>query len=101
MSSIKRALKPGGTYAVVGAQLKRIYQMWLESALGNITGETRRLRLVADGPNKGLADLASLLEAGQLVPVIDKTYRLEQVPDALTYFGTGQFKGKIAITIGQ
>jgi len=101
MSSIKRALKPGGTYAVVGAQMKRVRQMWFASALSNITGETRRLRLVAEGPNKGLADLASLLEAGQLVPVIDKTYRLEQVPEALAYFGSGQHKGKIAITIRQ
>ena len=101
MSSILRALKPGGTYAVVGAQMKRIPQMWFHSALGKLTGETRRLRLVAEGPNKGLADLASLLESGQLVPTIDRAYRLEEVPEALAYFGTGQHKGKIAITIGQ
>lgn len=99
MSSIKRTLKPGGTYAVVGAQMKRIPQMWFYRALGRLTGETRRLRLVAEGPNQGLADLASLLESGQLVPVIDRTYRLEEVPEALAYFGTGQHKGKIAITI--
>ena len=55
--------------------------------------------MVAEGPNKGLADLASLLESGQLVPVIDRTYRLEEVPEALAYFGTGQHKGKIAVTI--
>ncbi len=101
MSSIKRALKPGGTYAVVGAQMKRIPQMWFHSALGKLTGETRRLRLVAEGPNKGLADLASLLESGQLVTIIDRTYPLEEVPEALAYFGTGQHKGKIAVTIGQ
>jgi NADPH:quinone reductase-like Zn-dependent oxidoreductase len=101
MSSIKRALKPGGTYAVVGAQMKRVRQMWFHSVLGKFTGETRRLRLVAEGPNKGLADIASLLESGQLVPIIDRTYRLEDVPEALAYFDTGQHKGKIAVTIVQ
>lgn len=101
MSSIKRALKPGGTYAVVGAQMKRVYQMWFQSALDALTSETRQLRLVAEGPNKGLAELASFLEFGQLVPIIDRTYRLEEVPEALTYFGTGKHKGKIAVSIGE
>lgn len=101
MASIKRALKPGGTYAVVGAQMKRVYQMCFQSAFDKFTGETRRLRLVAEGPNKGLADLAELLEAGQLVPIIDNTYPLEEVPEALAYFGTSRHKGKIAVKIGQ
>ncbi len=100
MSSIKRALKPSGTYAVVGAQSKRVYQMWLQSALDTFTGETRQFRLVAEGPNKGLAELSSFLEFGQLVPVIDRTYRLEEVTEALAYFGTGEHKGKIAVSIG-
>ena len=103
MSSIKRALKPGGTYAVVGAQMIRILpRCGFNSALDKLHQARRGgYDLVAEGPNKGLADLASLLEAGQLVPVIDRTYRLEEVPEALAYFGTGQHKGKIAVTIGQ
>ena len=50
-------------------------------------------------PNKGLADLKELMEAGKLVPVIDRTYRLSEVPEALRYFGEGRHKGKIVITM--
>lgn len=99
LSAIKRALKPGGTYAVIGGQMKRILQVLMHSAAERITRADRKLRLVAEGPNKGLADLRALLEAGKLVPVIDKTFQLDEVPKALQYFGDGIHKGKIAISV--
>jgi NADPH:quinone reductase-like Zn-dependent oxidoreductase len=64
-----------------------------------LTREDRKLRLVAEGPNKGLADLKELLETGKLVPVIDRTYQMREVPDALRYFGEGHHKGKIIIAM--
>jgi NADPH:quinone reductase-like Zn-dependent oxidoreductase len=44
--------------------------------------------------------LTVLIEAGKLRPAIDRTYPLEQVPDALRYVESGQARGKVAITIG-
>jgi len=55
--------------------------------------------LVAEGPNKGLADLKELLQDGKLVPIVDKTYPLHEVPEALRYFGEGRHKGKIVINM--
>jgi NADPH:quinone reductase-like Zn-dependent oxidoreductase len=46
-----------------------------------------------------LEHLTGLIEAGTLTPVIDRTYTLEQVPDAMRYFDAGKARGKIAITI--
>ena len=57
--------------------------------------------MVTQGPNKGLVDLKELIEAGKLVPVIDRTYQLSEVPEALRYFGVGRHKGKIAITVAR
>ena len=95
----RRALKPGGTYAMIGGSVPRVYQLWLLNLLTARKRDHRRLCLVAEGPNRGLADLAALLESGDLVPVIDKTFSLEQVPAALAYFGEGRFRGKIAISV--
>jgi NADPH:quinone reductase-like Zn-dependent oxidoreductase len=95
----KRALRPGGTYAMVGGSMLRVYQLWFLSLIASVTREDRKLRLVAEGPNKGLADLKELMEAGKLVPVIDRTYQLSEVPEALRYFGEGHHKGKIVIAI--
>jgi NADPH:quinone reductase-like Zn-dependent oxidoreductase len=99
MSVIKRVLAPCGTYAMVGGQMRRVRQLWLHNAFGRFTGENRKLRVVMEGPNKGLAELARLLETKQLVPVIDRAYRLAEVPKALSYFGEGRHKGKIAVLI--
>jgi NADPH:quinone reductase-like Zn-dependent oxidoreductase len=99
MFDIKRALVPGGTYAMVGGQMRRVLQLWLQSGLDLLTRESRKLCLVAEGPNKGLADLKDLIEAGKLVPVIDRAYPLSEARDALRYFGEGHHKGKIAISI--
>jgi len=95
----RRALKPGGSYAMIGGSIPRVYQLWCLSLVASLTGEDRKLRLVAEGPNKGLADLKALLESGKLVPVIDSTYPLSEVPEALRYFGEGRHKGKIAIVM--
>ncbi|MDH3221671.1 MAG: NAD(P)-dependent alcohol dehydrogenase [Gammaproteobacteria bacterium] len=99
MFDIKRALRPGGTYAMVGGSMSRVYQLWLLSLFAPLTRESRKLRLVAEGPNKGLADLSALIEAGKLVPVIDKAFPLSEVREAMRYFGAGRHRGKIVITI--
>ena len=99
MFDIKRALRPGGTYAMVGGSIPRVYQLWLLSFFASLTRESRKLCLVAEGPNKGLADLKELIDAGKLVPVIDRTYQLSEVPEALRYFGEGRHKGKIVIAV--
>ncbi|MDH3389386.1 MAG: NAD(P)-dependent alcohol dehydrogenase [Gammaproteobacteria bacterium] len=95
----KAALKPGGTYAMIGGSISRVYQLWLLSFIGSLTRENRKLRLVAEGPNKGLAELRELIETGRLVSVIDRTFQLREVPQAMRYFGEGRHKGKIAITV--
>ena len=49
--------------------------------------------------NKDLAYMNELFEAGKLVPVIDRRYRLADVPEAFRFFGAGGHKGKIIITM--
>jgi NADPH:quinone reductase-like Zn-dependent oxidoreductase len=95
----RRALRPEGTYAMVGGSLPRVCQLWLLSLTASITSEDRRLRLVAEGPNKGLANLKELIAAGKLIPIIDRTYPFNEVPEALRYFGQGRHKGKIVIAM--
>jgi len=99
MFDYKRALRPEGTYAMVGGPMPRMLQLLFLSFCASLTRESRRLRLVAEGPNKRLADLKELIEAGKLVPIVDRTYQLSEVPEALRYFGEGRHKGKIVIAM--
>jgi NADPH:quinone reductase-like Zn-dependent oxidoreductase len=99
MFDYKRALRPEGTYAMVGGTMPRILQLLFLSFCASLTCESRKFRLVAEGPNKGLAELKELVETGKLAPIIDRTYKLEEVPEALRYFGEGRHKGKIVIAM--
>ena len=44
--------------------------------------------------------LSPLIEAGQVTPIIGKTYPLAEVPDAMRQLEAGHARGKTAITVG-
>jgi NADPH:quinone reductase-like Zn-dependent oxidoreductase len=41
--------------------------------------------------------MAQLMEAGKVTPVIDRRYRLSEVPEALRYLEEGHARGKVVI----
>ena len=93
-----RVLRPGGTYVTVGGSTGRIIQILL---MGRVTAllSKKRMRLVILKPNKDLAYVAQLFEAGTFKPVIDGQYRLNDVREAMRYFGEGRHTGKVVITV--
>ena len=46
-----------------------------------------------------MAVLKEFLEAGKLMPVIDRTYPLAEVPEAIRYLEKGHAAGKVVITV--
>jgi NADPH:quinone reductase-like Zn-dependent oxidoreductase len=51
-------------------------------------------------PNKeDLLFLKQLIEAGKLTPVIDTTYPLSEVPEAIRYLEEGRARGKVVISV--
>ena len=46
-----------------------------------------------------LAVLRELLDAGRLTPVVDRTYPLADVPEAIRYLEAGHARGKVIVTI--
>jgi NADPH:quinone reductase-like Zn-dependent oxidoreductase len=93
-----RALNPNGTYVTVGGNTSRLLQALV---LGPLMSRiySKHVRIVTLKPNKDLAYMNELFEAGKLVPVIDGPYELADVPEALRLFGTGDHKGKIIVSM--
>ena len=93
-----RVLNPNGTYATVGGSIPRLLQVLV---LGPLISRLyhKHVRLVALKPNKDLAYINELFEAGKLVPVIDAQFKLADLPDAFRRFGSGDHKGKIIVTM--
>ena len=64
---------------------------------------SKKIGLVMWRPNKkeDLDFLQELFEAGKVVPVIDRSYSLSEVPEALRYLEEGHVRGKVVITVEQ
>ena len=43
--------------------------------------------------------MKELIEAGKVIPVIDKRYQLSEVAEALRYYGEGHARGKVVIIV--
>jgi NADPH:quinone reductase-like Zn-dependent oxidoreductase len=95
-----RALSPNGTYVTVGGSMARLFQALLLSPWISMT-QNKNIRLLALKPNRGLAYMKELFEAGKVVPVIDGPYELSEVPKAFRHSGEGRHKGKVVITLEQ
>ena len=56
---------------------------------------------IAEFNKKDMMVLADLMQGGKLTPVIDKTYKLSETPEALRYLETGHARGKVVINVEQ
>jgi NADPH:quinone reductase-like Zn-dependent oxidoreductase len=99
LSAYKRALTPKGIYVMAGGSTAQMFEVMLLGPWMSITGG-KKLGVVSAKPNpKDLALIKGLLEAGKVIPVIDKRYPLSEVPEALRYLGEGHARGKVVITV--
>jgi NADPH:quinone reductase-like Zn-dependent oxidoreductase len=95
----RRVLNPQGIYVMVGGATARMFQLLLRKPWGAMTG-SMKMELLLSRPNqKDLLVLRDLIEAGKLVPVIDRRYQLSEVPEAIRYLEQGHARGKVVITV--
>ncbi|MFN2240912.1 MAG: NAD(P)-dependent alcohol dehydrogenase [Anaerolineae bacterium] len=99
ISDYKRALTPQGTYVCSGGSLKQIFQSMLLGPLMSSSGGKQMGNLLLRQDAGDLAFVGRLLEAGSVVPVIDRRYPLDELPEAFRYFAEGHARGKVVITI--
>jgi len=99
LSAYKRALTPQGIYVMVGGTPAQIFQAMLLGAWMSENGGKRLGGFTAKANQKDLVMLKALVEAGKVVPVIDKRYSLSEAAEALRYLGAGHARGKVVITV--
>ena len=84
VSDYQRALSPDGICAVAGfTSLARLFQFML------LGGKQVGLMETVKGNKKDLLFIKELLEAGKVVPVIDRCYPFSEVADSIRYLETG------------
>ncbi len=95
----RRALGQNGTYVMAGGGWAQILQAMLLGPLLSLIGSRKMCFFIAKINQKDLVLLKDLLEAGKLVPVIDRRYPLSDVAGAIRYLEEGHARGKVVITL--
>jgi NADPH:quinone reductase-like Zn-dependent oxidoreductase len=102
LSQLRRALTPRGRLVLVGGEggdrwigIGRSLQALVVSRF-----VSHKLRPLSSKPNQAdLQMLKQLIEAGKVTPVIDRTFSLSEVPDAIRYLHEGRARGKLVISV--
>jgi NADPH:quinone reductase-like Zn-dependent oxidoreductase len=102
LSECRGVLAPAGVLVGVGAPNKG---RWIGPMSRSVTMlllapvvSQKMTFFMAEQRKDDLIVLRELLEAGKLTPIIDRTYRLGEVPEAIRYLETGHARGKVVIT---
>ena len=96
-----RALKETGTYVAVGGSSSTasvLQSLIFNTIIAKIKGR-RVVSFIADVNQADLVFVKELLEAGKVVPVIDRNYSLSETPQAIRHVEGGHTRGKVVITI--
>ena len=101
IQNYRRALGPNGICVVAGGSFSQIIQSLL---LGPLISKFSNKKIgfmgVAKTSKEDLLVLKELLEAGKVVPVIDKCYPLSETAEAVKYLIEEHGRGKVVITVG-
>jgi NADPH:quinone reductase-like Zn-dependent oxidoreductase len=103
VSEYERVLNPHGVYVMIGSTTPGNWFGWLElpiaaKLLSPFTSQKLGMML-ADLNQKDLNVLGELMQSGKLTPVIDRSYKLSEVPAAIRYLQAGHARGKVVITV--
>jgi NADPH:quinone reductase-like Zn-dependent oxidoreductase len=103
LSALRRALTPSGRLLIVGGETDGRWlggsDRLLRAPLLSLV-VSQKLGTFASSENSAdLMVLRTLLESGQIAPVIDRTYPLSEVPAAVRRASDGHATGKVVITV--
>jgi len=78
--------------------MAQVFQAMLLGPAISMAGGKKMGNLAAKPDQNDLIAVKELIEAGKVVPVIDRQYPLSEVTEALRYYGKGHTRGKVVIT---
>ena len=106
LSACRRVLSPNGKYVLIGGggpndgrwigPLARVVNLLVLSRF-----VSQDMGMFLSQLNKeDLTVLRDLMQAGKVTPVIDRRYKLSEVPEAIRYLEGGHARGKVVISVG-
>jgi NADPH:quinone reductase-like Zn-dependent oxidoreductase len=103
LARLRRALTPRGTLVITGGETdgrwlggidRQLRAMMLSPFVGQKLGT-----FINKEDHEYMLVLKELIESGKVTPVIDRTYPLSEVPEAIRHLEEGHARGKVVITM--
>jgi NADPH:quinone reductase-like Zn-dependent oxidoreductase len=105
LADCRRALTPEGTLVLSGGgvseggSLVGPMALFVKGTLLSRFVRHRLLQFTAKPSRANLAALRELIESGAVAPVVDRTYQLSEVPEAIRYLEVEHARAKVVITV--
>jgi NADPH:quinone reductase-like Zn-dependent oxidoreductase len=105
LTDCRRALTPDGTLVLSGGgvseggSLVGPMALFVKGMLLSRFVRHRLLQITEEPSRANLAALRELIESGAVAPVVDRTYELSEVPDAIRYLEVEHARAKVVITV--
>src|SRR6202045_4696910 len=103
LSEYRRVLSPQGIFVLVGAPNEGRWiggvAIMIKAMMLSPFVSQQFLPFLAELNQKDLTILGDLMQAGKVTPVIDRRYKLSEVPAALRYLEEGHARGKVVISL--
>lgn len=102
LGRLRHTLAPRGTLVLSSGKGGRVFgpmgRMLRASVVSPFVSQ-RLVVLAARRSGDDLAELARRIDAGEVRPVVDRTYELAEAPEALRHFESGSVRGKLVLTV--
>ena len=105
-SERRHILNPNGICVMAGLGGAGWHEGFATRLLGELNGYLRSrfvsqkfIAYIAQFNKADMTILADLLQSGKMTPVIDRTYKLTEMADALRYLEQGHARGKVVVTV--
>jgi len=105
LSEFRRVLEPQGSYVMVGAadgggrwMIGVLARLLKGFVLSRFVGQ-KLVMMGAKLTKEDLISLGELVKKGRVTPVIDRRYRLSELPEAMRYLEQGHARGKVIVTV--
>lgn len=95
LSKVRNALRTGGRYVTTDIRPPQ----WLDVLVSRIKPGPRADVVVVDPDGDDLRDIAKMVAAGDLKPIVDRTYPLRKASEAHRYSETRRARGKIVLEV--
>lgn len=103
LAECRRALTANGRYVMVGGPSgKWVAPMGraIKAAVMSWLVKQKMSMMLTNSTQADLTYLRDLMQDGKVTPVLDRTYKFAELPEAIAYLETGRARGKVVVTVG-